>query len=213
MVSVPLFRRIHQMGVKVVLSGDGSDELFGGYPMYFRARPEQARRLFQHKIRNMCRTELQRLDRASMGHGTELRVPFLDLSLVELAMRLPRAFKQRDGQDKWILREAFADVLPDYIRRRPKDMMSYSSGLHERARLFKPLFPRLYNSFGYGLLEPMRRDFDTVLERCGHDLDRAIADGVARPDYTLAERARDLAGAARWNAVLGVRERRAQLGR
>jgi asparagine synthase (glutamine-hydrolysing) len=211
-VSVPLFRRIHQMGVKVVLSGDGSDELFGGYPMYFRASPEQARRLFQHKIRNLCRTELQRLDRASMGHGTELRVPFLDLSLVELAMRLPRAFKQRDGLDKWILREAFADVLPDYIRRRPKDMMSYSSGLHERARLFKPLFPRWYNSFSYGRLEPMRRDFDTVLERCGHDLDRAIADGAARPDYTLAERARDLAGAARWNAVLAVRERRAQLG-
>ena len=210
-VSVPLFRRIHQTGVKVVLSGDGSDELFGGYPMYFRARPEQARRLFQHKIRNLCRTELQRLDRASMGHGTELRVPFLDLSLVELAMRLPREFKQRDGQDKWILREAFADVLPDYIRRRPKDMMSYSSGLHERARLFKPLFPRLYNSFGYGLLEPMRRDFDTVLQRCGHDLDLAIADGAARPDYTLAERARDLAGAARWNAVLAVRERRSQL--
>ena len=103
-----------------------------------RSRPG---RLFQHKIRNLCRTELQRLDRASMGHGTELRVPFLDLSLVELAMRLPREFKQRDGQDKWILREAFADLLPDYIRRRPKDMMSYSSGLHERARLFKPLLP------------------------------------------------------------------------
>ena len=56
-------------------------------------------------------------------------------------------------------------------------MMSYSSGLHERARLYKPLFARLYNSFGYGLLEPMRRDFATVLERSGHDLDRAIADG------------------------------------
>jgi asparagine synthase (glutamine-hydrolysing) len=206
-ISVPLFRRIHQMGIKVVLSGDGSDELFGGYPMYFRASPEQARRLFQHKIRNLCRTELQRLDRASMGHGTELRVPFLDRSLVELAMRLPRGFKQRDGQDKWILREAFADLLPGYIRRRPKDMMSYSSGLHERARLFKPLYPRLYRSFGYGLLEPMRRDFDTVLERSGHDLDRAIADSAARPDYTVAERARDLAGAARWNAVLAVRER------
>jgi asparagine synthase (glutamine-hydrolysing) len=97
-VSVPLFRRIHQLGVKVVLSGDGSDELFGGYPMYFRASEEQARRLFLHKIRNLSRTELQRLDRASMGHGCELRVPFLDVSLVELAMRVPREFKQRTGR-------------------------------------------------------------------------------------------------------------------
>jgi asparagine synthase (glutamine-hydrolysing) len=204
-VSVPLFRRIHQLGVKVVLSGDGSDELFGGYPMYFQASEDQARRLFLHKIRNLCRTELQRLDRASMGHGTELRVPFLDLALVELAMRLPRGFKQRHGQDKWILRHAFADFVPDYIRRRPKDMMSYSSGLHERARLFKPLFPRLHRSFGYDRLEPVRRDFDTVLDRCGHDLDRAIADAAARQDYRLTERARDLAGAARWNLVLATR--------
>ena len=207
-VSVPLFRRIHQCGVKVVLSGDGSDELFGGYPMYFQVGEQQARLLFLHKIRNLCRTELQRLDRASMGHGTELRVPFLDLALVELAMRLPREFKQRHGQDKWILRHAFADFLPDYIRQRPKDMMSYSSGLHERARLFKPLFPRLHRSFGYQLLEPVRRDFDTVLERCGHDLDRAIADAAARQDYRLAERARDLAGAARWNTVLAIRNRK-----
>jgi asparagine synthase (glutamine-hydrolysing) len=204
-VSVPLFRRIHQHGVKVVLSGDGSDELFGGYPMYFQASEDQARRLFLHKIRNLCRTELQRLDRASMGHGTELRVPFLDLALVELAMRLPREFKQRHGQDKWILRHAFADFVPDYIRQRPKDMMSYSSGLHERARLFKPLFPRLHRSFGYDLLEPVRRDFDTVLDRSGHDLDRAIADAAARQDYRLTERARDLAGAARWNLVLATR--------
>jgi asparagine synthase (glutamine-hydrolysing) len=83
--------------------------------------------------------------------------------------------------------------------------MSYSSGLHERARLFKPLFPRLHRSFGYDLLEPVRRDFDTVLERSGHDLDRAIADAAARQDYRLTERARDLAGAARWNAVLALR--------
>ena len=145
------------------------------------------RRLVLHKIRNLCRTELQRLDRASGGHGTELRVPFLDLALVELAMRLPREFKQRHGQDKWILRHAFADFVPDYIRQRPKDMMSYSTGLHERARLFKPLFPRLHRSFGYDLLEPVRRDFDTVLERCGHDLDRAIADAAARQDYRLTD--------------------------
>ena len=204
-VSVPLFRRIRERGVKVVLSGDGSDELFGGYPMYYEIGPSESRRLFLHKIRNLCRTELQRLDRASMGQGVELRVPFLDPSLVELAMRLPIDLKMRDGEEKWIIRHAFEDLLPGYIRRRPKDMLSYSTGLHDRARLFKPLFPRLYRSFGYDLLEPMRRDFDTVLEKCGHDLDRAIADGAARPDYNVWEHARDLAGAARWNAAPAVR--------
>ena len=167
------------MAIKVVLGGDGSDELFGGYPMYYRMGPAATRRLFLHKIRNLCRTELQRLDRTSMGQGAEIRVPFLDLSLVELAMRLPLELKLRDGQEKWIVREAFADLLPGYIRQRPKDMMSYSSGLHERARLYKPLFARLHRSFGYDLLEPVRRDFDTVLERCGHDLDLALAEGAA----------------------------------
>ncbi|MFC8619098.1 asparagine synthetase B family protein [Micromonospora purpureochromogenes] len=204
-VSVPIFRRLHEMGVKVVLTGDGSDELFGGYPMYHQVGPDRARRLFLHKIRNLCRTELQRVDRASMGYGVEARVPFLDLSVVELAMRLPLALKMRDGQEKWIVRRAFADVLPDYIRRRPKNPMSYSSGLHERARLYKPFFSRLHRRFGYDLLEPVRRDFDSVLTRCGNDLDRAIADGLARPDYTVLEHARDLVGAAKWNAAPLVR--------
>ncbi|WP_089154179.1 asparagine synthetase B family protein [Micromonospora sp. NBS 11-29] len=204
-VSVPIFRRLRELGVRVVLTGDGSDEVFGGYPMYHRVGPERSRRLFLHKIRNLCRTELQRVDRASMGHGVEARVPFLDLSVVELAMRLPLDLKLRDGQEKWIVRRAFADVLPDYVRRRPKNPMSYSSGLHERARLYKPLFARLHRSFGYDLLEPVRRDFDSVLTRCGDDLDRAIADGLARPDYTVLEHARDLVGAARWNAAPMVR--------
>ncbi|MBO4209452.1 asparagine synthetase B family protein [Micromonospora echinofusca] len=204
-VSVPLFRRLRELGIRVVLTGDGSDELFGGYPMYHTVPPEQARRLFLHKIRNLCRTELQRVDRTSMDHQVEARVPFLDLSLVELAMRIPLGWKLRDGQEKWIVRRAFADVLPDYVARRPKHPMSYSSGLHERARLYKPFFARLYRSFGYELREPLRRDFDSVLTRCDHDLDRAIADGAARPDYTVLEHARDLAGAARWNAAPLVR--------
>ncbi|MGW1061536.1 asparagine synthetase B family protein [Micromonospora rubida] len=204
-VSVPIFRRLRELGVRVVLTGDGSDELFGGYPMYHQVGPERARRLFLHRIRNLCRTELQRVDRASMGHGVEARVPFLDLSVVELAMRLPLELKLREGREKWIVRRAFADVLPDYVLRRPKNPMSYSSGLHERARLYKPLFARLHRSFGYHLLEPVRRDFDSVLSRCGNDLDRAIADGLARPDYTMLEHARDLVGAARWNAAPVVR--------
>ncbi|MDM4718807.1 asparagine synthase-related protein [Micromonospora sp. WMMA1363] len=204
-VSVPLFRRLRELGVKVALTGDGSDELFGGYPMYHQVGPAAARRLFRYKLRNLGRTELQRVDRTSMAYGVEARVPFLDLGVVELAMRLPVGLKMREGQEKWILREAFADLLPDYIRRRPKNPMSYSSGLHERARLYKPLFARLHRSFHYNLLEPVRRDFDTVLTRCGNDLDRAIAAGRARPDYTMLEHARDLVGAAKWNAVPMVR--------
>jgi len=197
-VSVPLFRRVHETGIKVVLTGDGSDELFGGYPMYHEVGPVAARRLFLHKIRNLCRTELQRVDRTSMGQGVEARVPFLDLALVELAMRMPLSLKMRNGREKWIVREAFADILPDYVRNRPKNPMSYSSGLHERARLYKPRFARVHHSFGYGLLEPLRRDFDHVLMKCGNDLDAAIRESAVRQDYTLLEHARDFAGALRW---------------
>jgi asparagine synthase (glutamine-hydrolysing) len=204
-VSLPLFRRVHELGVKVVLTGDGSDELFGGYPMYHRVSPAEARRLFLHKIHNLCRTELQRVDRTSMAHGVEARVPFLDLALVELAMRMPLDLKMRGGREKWIVREAFADLLPDYIYRRPKNPMSYSTGLHDRARLYKPLFARLHRSFGYDLLEPIRRDFDSVLLRADHDLDGALAANAARQDYYPWEHARDFAGALRWNAEPALR--------
>jgi asparagine synthase (glutamine-hydrolysing) len=206
-VSVPLFARAQQLGIKVVLTGDGSDELFAGYPMYEAAGAAASRRLFLHVIRNLHRTELQRVDRVSMGNGVEARVPYLDPEVVELAMRLPLSLKVRHGQEKWIMRQAFADVLPDYILRRPKNPMSHSSGLHERARLYRARFARMHRSFGYDLLEPVRRDFSVVLDRCDLDIDRAIAATTARRDYTAAEHARDLAGALRWNtaAALGHR--------
>ncbi len=206
-VSVPLFARARDLGIKVLLTGDGSDELFGGYAMYDRIGSYSSRRLFLHMIRNLHRTELQRVDRISMGHGVETRVPYLDPSMLEFAMRLPVSLKLRDGQDKWIMRQAFADVLPEYVRRRPKNPMSHSSGLHERARLYRPLFPRLHRSFGYDMLEPMRRDFSIVLEQCGYDLDLALADSQARQDYTALEHARDLAGAVRWNTAATIRGR------
>lgn len=206
-VSTPLFRRVHECGVKVVLAGDGSDELFGGYDMYHQAGNGVRERLFRHKILNLCRTELQRVDRTSMGFGVEVRVPFLDLALVELALRIPIRYKVRDGQEKWILRQAFADLLPDYIRQRPKNPMSHSSGLHERARLYKPFFARTYRSFGYDRLGPMRRDFSIVLEQHGFDIDEALASVDVRADFTPAEHLRDLVGAVRWNLSAALKAR------
>jgi len=125
--------------------------------------------------------------------------------VVELALRLPLALKVRDGQHKWVLREAFADVLPDEIRHRPKNPMSYSTGLHDRARLFKPMFPRQHRAYGYDRHQPVRRDFDHVLLECGHDLDRALS--TVDRDYRLDERVRDLAGALRWNLQPLLRRR------
>jgi asparagine synthase (glutamine-hydrolysing) len=206
-VSVPLFARARQLGIKVVLTGDGSDELFGGYSMYERTPEEASRQLFRHMISNLHRTELQRVDRVSMGNGVEARVPYLDPAVVELAMRLPVGLKVRDGQEKWIMRRAFEGLLPEYVLRRPKNPMSHSSGLHERARLYRPLFAGLHRSFGYHLLEAVHRDFSVVLGRCGDDLDRAVAMTRTGQDYSPAEHARDLAGALRWNAAAALRRR------
>ena len=207
-ISRPLFARVRGCGVKVVLCGDGSDELFGGYEMYQQPDPVLRQRIFQHKLGNLGRTELQRVDRTSMGQGVEARVPFLDLALVRLAMRLPIDLKLRDGQEKWILRHAFADVLPGYVRQRRKNPLSHSSGLHERVRLYRSQFPRIYRSFGYEQLGPMRRDFSIVLAEHGLDLDRALQDALIQPDYSIADHARDLAGALRWNAVGALRRAR-----
>ncbi len=198
-VSMGVFAAVHRAGIKVVLTGDGSDELFGGYAMYRSVDEATTRRLFLHKIRQLSRTELQRVDRTSMGQCVEARVPFLDLDLLLLAMRIPLSLKVRDGYEKWVLRQAFRDDLPDYILSRHKNPMSHSSGLHERVRLYKPLMHHWYRSFGYEVAGPMRRDFSVELLRADHDLGAALESAELEQDYTPMERARDFAGALRWN--------------
>ena len=204
-VSQRLFAAVHRAGVKVVLTGDGSDELFGGYAMYSRVTGQDARRLFLHKIAHLSRTELQRVDRTSMGNQVEARVPFLDVTMLDLAMRIPQELKYRDGYEKWIVRHAFADLLPGYVAARHKNPMSHSSGLHERIRLFRPLFPRLYRNHGYQCAAPLQRDFSEVLKEHGYDLDAAVTAARTPRDLTLGEHARDLAGALRWNLASLVR--------
>ena len=204
-VSMRAFEAVHRAGIKVVLTGDGSDELFGGYDMYKRVAPEVTRRLFLQKIGQLSRTELQRVDRTSMGQCVEARVPFLDLDLLLLSMRIPVDLKVRDGYEKWVLRRAFDAELPDYILQRHKNPMSHSSGLHERVRLFKPFMPRWYRRFGYGLAGPMRRDFSVELLRAGNDFDAAVAAAELEQDYSAAERVRDFGGALAWNVRNALR--------
>jgi len=198
-ISMEVFAAVHRAGIKVVLTGDGADELFGGYAMFRGGDEATTRRLFLHKIGQLSRTELQRVDRTSMGQCVEARVPFLDLDLLLLAMRIPISLKLRDGYEKWILREAFRDQLPEYILDRHKSPMSHASGLHERVRLYKPLMPRWYRSFGYEVAGPMRRDFSIELLRADNDLAVALEAAERHQDYTWGEHARDFAGALRWN--------------
>ena len=200
-ISARLFRAIGDDGMRVAIGGDCSDELFGGYPMYRDIPVQQQQRLFVHKLRNLGRTELQRVDRTSMAATVEARVPFLDPRVVDVALRVPTTMKTVDGVEKWILRRAFGDLLPDYVVARPKHGLSYSSGLHDRLRLYKPWVAGHYRRSGYAQHAPLRRDFDTVLTRAGNDLDRALSGPGLLSDHTAAEKSRDLLGALRWNLV------------
>lgn len=121
-----------EMGIKVVLCGEGSDEIFAGYlvlrDLQFGDLHEAAWKL----LNNLHKTELQRLDRMSMAVSLEARVPFLDRDLVEYALNLPASAKIKtvNGRriEKWILREAFDGLLPDEILWREKLPFDQGSG-------------------------------------------------------------------------------------
>jgi len=186
-ISLPLFERIHQDGIKVVLGGDGSDELFAGYHMYQQVSSKDERRLFLHNLMTLHRTELQRVDRSSMAYEVEVRVPFLDLAVVNLALQMPLDWKLNDEEEKWPVREAFKDELPEYIISRRKNPMSYSSGLHERVRMYKIAFTSYYNSMGYDLHAPMKQDFSYVLEKNDYNFEAAVAEDKLAKDYSKLE--------------------------
>jgi len=126
--------RLASEHVKVVLTGEGADELFAGYTYYRgyddpRALDQELRR----SIQSMHNINLQRVDRMTMAHGIEGRVPFLDTAMIEVAMSMPAEVKlKRIGDErveKWILRKAFEDVLPSEIVWRDKVQFDEGSGL------------------------------------------------------------------------------------
>jgi asparagine synthase (glutamine-hydrolysing) len=123
----PAFEAAREAGIKVVLTGDGSDELFAGYEL-FRDHPDPVA-LMRYRVMNLHRTDLQRVDRISMRHSVEARVPFLDRAVVDFAWGLPLSLKLRDGIEKWVLRKAIDGIIPHYLAWRPKIRMPQGTGL------------------------------------------------------------------------------------
>lgn len=123
------YRLVRERGFKVALCGEGSDEVLAGYDL-FREHPNQ-HELLEYRVNNLHRTDLQRVDRASMMNSVETRVPFMDRDFLRFAYHLPMAWKLVNGTEKWILREAFRNQLPAYIVERSKVRMPDGSGLKD----------------------------------------------------------------------------------
>lgn len=117
--------------VSAVFSGEGGDELFGGYDYLKTLEMERLPDELIDITNRLGNTALQRVDRCSSAHGTVAYVPFLSPKVVEYAMRIHPQYKIRDGLEKWILRRAVDDVLPESVVNRPKAKFWEGAGVTE----------------------------------------------------------------------------------
>lgn len=119
--------------VKVILTGEGADELYAGYD-YLAAyeSPDDLQDEMIHITNALHNTNLQRADRMSMAFGLEARVPFLDVQSIALAMGIPADWKlHRSATPKAMLRQSFVEDLPEEIVNRPKEKFSKGAGSSE----------------------------------------------------------------------------------
>jgi asparagine synthase (glutamine-hydrolysing) len=118
--------------VKTVLTGEGADELFAGYAYYRGLASDRLPQELTDSIRQMHNVNLQRVDRMTMAHGLEARVPFLDTTVIAVAQQIPTGLKLRteNGRrtEKWILRRAFEDLLPSDVVWRSKAQFDEGTG-------------------------------------------------------------------------------------
>jgi asparagine synthase (glutamine-hydrolysing) len=136
--STPMYlmmRKIRTMGIKMVLSGEGADEVFGGY-LYFHKAPNGIE-LHQELVRKVTKLHLYdcaRANKASAAWGIEARVPFLDREFLDVAMnldpdvKLPYRAPRPRPIEKWPLRQAFCGYIPDEVLWRQKEQFSDGVG-------------------------------------------------------------------------------------
>jgi len=132
--STPMYlmaRAIKAMGIKMVLSGEGADEIFGGY-LYFHKAPS-AKDFHEETVRKLDKLHMYdclRANKSLAAWGIEGRVPFLDKEFMDVAMRINPQDKMINGErmEKWVLRKAFEDMLPESVAWRQKEQFSDGVG-------------------------------------------------------------------------------------
>jgi asparagine synthase (glutamine-hydrolysing) len=132
--STPMYlmaRAIKAMGIKMVLSGEGADEIFGGY-LYFHKAPS-AKEFHEETVRKLDKLHMYdclRANKSLAAWGIEGRVPFLDKAFMDIAMNINPLDKMINGErmEKWILRKAFEDLLPKSVVWRQKEQFSDGVG-------------------------------------------------------------------------------------
>ena len=132
--STPMYlmaRVIKSMGVKMVLSGEGADELFGGY-LYFHKAPnaEEFHKETVRKLEKLHMYDCLRANKSLAAWGIEGRVPFLDKEFMDVAMRINPQDKMINGErmEKWVIRKAFESYLPESVAWRQKEQFSDGVG-------------------------------------------------------------------------------------
>ena len=128
----------HENGLRVMLSGQGADELFAGYYRYlgfYQEKGESAQEDLWKDVKNLYQVNLERDDAVTMAHSVEMRVPYLDLPIISMALNIPMSYKIKDDDDrlrKCILREVAAEVgVNSKVLMRPKKAAQYGSGIHK----------------------------------------------------------------------------------
>jgi len=132
--STPMYlmaRVIKSMGIKMVLSGEGADEIFGGY-LYFHKAPN-AKEFHEETVRKLDKLHMYdclRANKSLAAWGIEGRVPFLDKEFMDVAMRINPKDKMINGErmEKWVVRKAFEDMIPESVAWRQKEQFSDGVG-------------------------------------------------------------------------------------